>query len=122
MEKEESWKKITQKGKKILEGWKKISKAHNVQITTFGIPALASFQFKNKNSEYKTLLSQEMLKKGFLAATSIYVCTEHTSQIIEKYFEELYKVFKIIGDCEQGKDINQYLKSPICKTTFDRLN
>ena len=63
-----------------------------------------------------------MLKKGFLAATSIYVCVEHTTQIIEKYFEELYKVFKIIGDCEKGADINQFLKSPICKTTFDRLN
>ena len=105
-----------------MKGWKKLARVHNVEITTFGIPALASFQFKNKNAEYKTLISQEMLKKGFLAATSIYVCVEHTTQIIEKYFEELYKVFKIIGDCEKGADINQFLKSPICKTTFDRLN
>ncbi len=122
MEKEKSWKNITQKGERIMKGWKKLARVHNVEITTFGIPALASFQFKNKNAEYKTLISQEMLKKGFLAATSIYVCVEHTTQIIEKYFEELYKVFKIIGDCEKGADINQFLKSPICKTTFDRLN
>ena len=32
--------------------------------------------------------TQEMLAKGYLAATGVYVCTEHTEEIVAKYFLE----------------------------------
>ena len=72
--------------------------------------------------KYKTLISQEMLKKGFLAANSVYVCTEHTEQVVETYFEILGSVFTIIMDCENGRNIDELLEGPVCHDGFKRLN
>ena len=88
-----------------------------------GLPALAGFTFESKNAlEYKTLISQEMLTKGYLAGNLVYVCTEHSSEIIDDYFEILDGVFKLINDCENGRDIKKLLKGEICHTGFKRLN
>jgi glutamate-1-semialdehyde 2,1-aminomutase len=111
MKKVKSWKIIDNNGKKIIE------------IDIFGLPALCSFIFLSKNSQkYKTLITQEMLKKGFLASNAVYSCTSHTNAILEKYFWELEKVFKIIQDCENGLDINKILKYPVSHSGFQRLN
>ena len=77
----------------------------------------------SKNLEYKTLITQEMLKKGFLASNSIYVCTEHKANIIEAYMENLDNVFKIIGQCEnENRNIYDFLDGPICNDNFTKLN
>ena len=72
--------------------------------------------------EYKTFITQEMLIKGYLAATSVYVCTEHTQDIIDGYFDSLDPLFGIIAECEAGRDITTLLKNPVCHSGFKRLN
>ena len=87
------------------------------------MPALASFSFESKNSlAYKTLISQEMLSKGYLAGNSVYVCTKHTPDVLEGYFEALDGVFGLIGESEKGRDIKKLLKGDICHSGFKRLN
>ena len=44
---------------------------------------------------YKTLITQEMMSVGYLAGNSVYVCTEHTDEIVSGYSDELDNVFKI---------------------------
>jgi glutamate-1-semialdehyde 2,1-aminomutase len=123
MKKVKSWKKIDNNGKKIIERWKKLSKKYEIKIDIFGLPALCSFIFLSKNSQkYKTFITQEMLKKGFLASNAVYSCTSHTNAILEKYFWELEKIFKVIQDCENGLDINKILKYPVSHSSFQRLN
>ena len=81
-----SWKIITQKGKKVQDGWIRISKKYNVPITCSAIPAVSSFKINSKNHlKYKTFLSQEMLKKGFIASTHFYASTEHKEEYIDNY-------------------------------------
>ena len=63
-----------------------------------------------------------MLKHGYLASNSVYVCTEHTDQVISSYSKKLNQVFKLIQDCEDGLDINNILKTPVCHSEFERLN
>ncbi len=123
MEREKSWKKITKLGMNIQERWKKLAHKYDIKINLLGIPALAGFSFESKNAlAYKTLITQEMLSKGFLAGNSIYVCTEHTTEIIDLYFEALENVFGLIGECEKGRDINKLIKGDICHSGFERLN
>ena len=64
MQREKSWDKITNIGK-ISFIWEKLSKKHNLQLKIFGLPALIKMQFVSINLEYKTLITQEMLKKGY---------------------------------------------------------
>lgn len=63
-----------------------------------------------------------MMGKGFLAGNSVYVCTEHSLEIINQYFECLDPIFGTIRECEEGRDINSILKGPVCHAGFKRLN
>ncbi len=123
MEREKSWNKITKIGNQIRERLQKLSNKYEIKISQTGIPALTTFTFQSDNSlAYKTLITQEMLKKGYLAGNSIYVCIEHSPEIINGYFDALDPIFALIKECENGRDINELLEGPICHSGFKRLN
>lgn len=123
MERERSWETITQTGLEIRELWDQLATRHGLAIDHWGLPALTGYTIRSpRNLEYKTLITQEMLGKGILAGNSVYVCTEHTPEIISQYFEALDPVFKLIKECEDGRDVHTLLKGPVCHDGFKRLN
>jgi glutamate-1-semialdehyde 2,1-aminomutase len=123
MEKTKSWEIITEIGKRIRAGWEELAVRHLLDLQIAGIPALSSFSFNSPNNlAYKTLITQELLKKGFLAGNSIYVCTEHTESLLDNYLVALDKVFAKINQCEQGLDVHTLLEQPVCHAGFQRLN
>jgi glutamate-1-semialdehyde aminotransferase len=124
MERVKSWEIITSKGNQMQQRWQDLASQHMLSITVSGIPALSTYSFNSKNAlEYKTLITQEMLKKGFLASTSFYACTEHTDDKFESYFTALDEVYKLIAKCENGAiDVNSLLEGPVCHSGFKRLN
>ncbi|WP_061249369.1 aminotransferase class III-fold pyridoxal phosphate-dependent enzyme [Leptospira alstonii] len=123
MERLKSWETITNIGNSIKDRWKRLAAKHGLSIEDWGLPALAGFTIQSKDSlAYKTLITQEMMEKGFLAGNSIYVCTEHSPEVIDQYFECLDPIFGTIRECEEGRDINSILKGPICHAGFKRLN
>jgi glutamate-1-semialdehyde 2,1-aminomutase len=63
-----------------------------------------------------------MLVKGYLASNSVYVCTEHTPEVVDGYFDALAPLFATIKECEEGRDVMSLLKGPICHGGFKRLN
>ena len=124
MYKMSSWDIITDQGKKIQNQWKSLAETHNLSISVSGMPALSTYSFNSENAmEYKTFIAQEMLKKGFLASTNFYACTEHKDDQIVDYFDALDGVYKMISDCEKGqKNIQDLLEGPVCHSGFKRLN
>ena len=123
MDKEKSWEKITSTGESVNQEWLKLSQEFELPITISGLAALTTFTFKSDNAlAYKTLITQEMLKKGYLAATAVYVCTAHTPDIIKTYLENLKPIFQTIKECEEGRDVMKLLEGPIAHNGFKRLN
>jgi len=123
MEREKSWEAITSTGLSIHEGWQKLADRHGLKIAHWGLPALTGFTIQSDNAlAYKTLITQEMLAKGYLAGNSVYVCTEHKPEIVDGYFDELDSVFGLIRECEDGRDWMNLLKGPVCHSGFKRLN
>ena len=124
MEKTKSWEYITNLGIGIKEKWQQIADLNKVNIKQSGIPSLASFSFLSKNNlKYKTFITQEMLKDGFLAGNSIYVSTAHSDKILDQYFDKLSDLFSQIHLCEIGElNINDLLIGDVCHSTFKRLN
>ena len=121
MERIKSWKIITKIGDKIVNGWKKLAAKHNLKIKCFGIPSIKSFEIKSKHwLKYKTLISQEMLKEGFLAGNTVYACIDHNDKIIKKYLNCLDKIFNIISNCEKNGQIDMMLETSICQTGFKK--
>ena len=123
MERTKSWDQITSAGLIIREGWQQLADKYDLHIDHWGLPALTGFTFKSDNALiYKTLITQEMLDKGYLAGNSVYVSTEHSPGIINDYFDKLDPLFEIIKECEEGRDPMTLLKGPVCHSSFKRLN
>ena len=123
MEKEQSWNVITEKGTYIGKRWENLAKKYEIPISVSGLPAVVNFNFPVHNwLKYKTFITQEMLKKGYLASNSIFVCTKHKKEIIDKYFDKLDPIFRLISECESGRNIDEMLEGPVCHTGFKRLN
>jgi glutamate-1-semialdehyde 2,1-aminomutase len=123
MEKERSWDTITKIGNSISNQWQDMADKYELNISTWGLPALSGYTFNSPNAlAYKTLITQEMLERGYLAANSVYACTEHKREIVDGYFTELDPIFATIKECEEGLDVNTLLKSPLCHNGFKRLN
>jgi glutamate-1-semialdehyde 2,1-aminomutase len=123
MERQQSWDTITQTGTQIRQRWQQLADKHNLNIDHWGLPALTGFTFQSSNAlAYKTLITQEMLAKGYLAGNSVYVCTEHTPEVVAGFFEALDPVFGLIRECEEGREVMSLLKGPVCHGGFKRLN
>jgi len=123
MEREKSWEYITEMGKLLQKELHLIANKYNLPIKLSGLPALTNFSFSLIDAlKYKTLITQEMLKKGFLASTIIFVCTKHDKEIIDKYINTIDPIFKLINECENGKSIDNLLEGPVCHDGFKRLN
>jgi glutamate-1-semialdehyde aminotransferase len=124
MEEIESWEIITAYGNKMRDGWKSLADSNNLLISISGIPSLSTYSFNTSNNLiYKTFISQEMLKKGYLASTNFYPSTAHNNTLINTYLEDLNEVFSVISKCENGEiDLNNILEGPVCHGGFKRLN
>jgi glutamate-1-semialdehyde 2,1-aminomutase len=117
------FRRIISVGKEITRRWLDMAKRHGLHLKTFGLSALASFSFSSAHHQaYRTLITQEMLKQGYLAAASVYVCLAHTSVLRDRYFQNLEKIFAKITKCEAGLDPRSLLHGLLAETGFRRLN
>jgi glutamate-1-semialdehyde 2,1-aminomutase len=123
MAKVRSWDTITKIGLSIRERWQQLADKHGLAIDHWGLPALTGYSFRGERAlAYKTLVTQEMLEHGFLAGNSVYVCTEHTPEVVDAYFDALDPIFALIRECEDGREVSEFLKGPVCHGGFKRLN
>ena len=119
----QSWKILPKVGLSIKENLQKLAISNQLDIDISGIDPLPSFSFKTKNNlAYKTYISQELLKNGYLFANSFYICTEHTPQVMDNFYNILDKVFNRLKGFEEGEDVLNFLDGPVCHNGFFRLN
>ena len=123
MERTKSWEIVTEIGIDVTNRWRDLARKYEISISLSGIKALPVFSFTGaKALEYKTLLTQEMLARGFLATTSLYASVAHTPELVDRYFDNLDGVFETIRKCEDGLDVTTLLKGPVVHSGFTRLN
>lgn len=123
MERERSWERITETGRAIGTRWQEMARRHGLTIQLNGLPALIAFSFPVRDMQkYRTLITQEMLKSGYLAANLVYVCTQHTPEVVDRYFDALDPVFGLVAACERGeRKVDDLLEGPVCHSGFKRL-
>ena len=123
MERDKSWEFITKQGNYLQKEWDSLASQNNLKINLGQFPALANFNIKSSNwLRYKTFISQELLKVGFLAANACYLSINHTYLVLDEYLDELNKVFKIISKAQNEEiNIDDYLEGEICHDNFRRL-
>jgi glutamate-1-semialdehyde 2,1-aminomutase len=116
MERIKSWEIITKIGYNIKKKWLELADIHKLKIKVEGLDALPRFNFDSRfNIYYKTFISQEFLKKNFLASNAIYLCVDHNEKIINLYLEILESLFKIIKkNIINNTNPQKLLDGPVC--------
>ncbi|MBU0675967.1 MAG: aminotransferase class III-fold pyridoxal phosphate-dependent enzyme [Proteobacteria bacterium] len=109
-------------GKRIQEGWRQISKGHQLGINISGILPLGHFSFDHAQPlVLKTLFTQEMLTRGFLASTVFYASLAHSYEVVDQYLNTADEVFGFIAKAVATGQPEKHLKSSVCHAGFRRL-
>ena len=117
MERDKIFLKIRSLDSEVRKIWKKLSKLHKIKITVEGMEGIPNFKFNyDQNLQYKTYLTQEMLKENILATNSVYLSFSHESSFLDIYANILDKIFKNIKNCiDQKISIYDLLQGPVCQ-------
>ncbi|QEE16030.1 aminotransferase class III-fold pyridoxal phosphate-dependent enzyme [Promethearchaeum syntrophicum] len=109
-------------GKLIGEGWQKIARKNEIDITIHKPNCLISFTFEYPNTkELMTLFIQEMLKRNYLAGTCVYVSYAHTEQVVSAYLKVIDEVFGILSTAIKNGNILKLIEGPLKHDGFQRL-
>ena len=120
---DKTWKHIKFIGKLIKQGWLRLSERHNInlKVTDFEPLITMKFNYGHLNKSLETFFTQEMLKKKYLASTSVYVSTAHSKKIIEVYLKNCDQVFKKMRKLMLSNRIKQNLETRTREDGFKRL-
>ena len=110
-------------GLKVQEEWGRAVKKHGLPVTCSGRPAFCTlnFEFGEQSEKFRTLYTQEMLDRGFIAATSFYPNYTLTDKIIGTYFSALDEVFAVLADARTKGDVEKRIRSTVAQSDFGRL-
>lgn len=109
-------------GKKVQEGWIKIANKNGIEIKVSGIYPMSHFEFVYKNPlEVKTLFTQEMLKREYLASNVFYASFAHTDEDVNGYLSMAEECFAIIKKGIHKECISELLEGDVCQSGFQRL-
>ncbi len=107
----------------VLYYWKTAAAKYDLPVNTDDCyPCLAHFKFVHPMSEeLRTLYTQLMLDRGFLAGTGIYPTLAHTEKIIALYGNAIDEVFAIIAAALKKGNVKDLLQGPMAHSGFKRL-
>jgi glutamate-1-semialdehyde aminotransferase len=97
--------------------------ANQLNIEVGGLISAPSLAIQEeKPLVIKTYFTQEMLKRGFLAANLSFMSLAHTRPLIDRYLKHADEIFHGIARHLKKGDLETALKGPVCHSGFQRLN
>jgi glutamate-1-semialdehyde 2,1-aminomutase len=118
------WEHLIKIGTAIGEGWLRLGKKHGLKLEVTEYKPLISMKlgYGDENPAIVTLFIQEMLKRGYLAAASVYVSHAHTMRIVEDYLKAADDVFDLLAKAITSNTVKSKLETRVKSETFKRLN
>ena len=93
-----------------------------LDIVVEGLHTVPLLNIKEKDPLIvKTIFTQEMLKKGFLASNLTYISLAHKNSIIDQYIDACYDTFRDIKVAISNESLVENLNGDICHSSFNRL-
>jgi glutamate-1-semialdehyde aminotransferase len=114
---------LAQVGEMMRDGWRRASEKAGVSITVTGVPALTYFSFDCPNAQaVRTLFTQMMLERGYLATNAFYATYAHKPSHMEKYAAVVEDVFAALARAVETNQVEALLKGPVAHAGFQRLS
>jgi glutamate-1-semialdehyde aminotransferase len=109
-------------GQKVQASWRDLALKHSIDIEVSGMPSLSHFSFNAPHPlALKTLFTQMMIDKGYLATTAFYASYAHKTGIVDNYLNAVDEVFQAMGKMIRDNSVEEHLRSPVCHSGFKRL-
>ncbi|MCZ2146607.1 MAG: aminotransferase class III-fold pyridoxal phosphate-dependent enzyme [Bryobacterales bacterium] len=109
-------------GSRIQAGWRAAAERAGIPLTVTGIPALSHFTLNVKEAQpARTLFTQGMLDRGFLATNAFYAMYAHEDRQVEAYLAAVEEVFSEIGGAIRENRLMNSLRGPVAHAGFCRL-
>ena len=121
MESENATEQVHKIGTAVQNRWSELASEVGLEITTGGLPALASFTVTGLDPlAVKTYVTARMLDAGYLAGPNLYASIAHTPEILDAYFTALRPVFSDLAAFSDSELLNQ-LPNGTAQSGFRRL-
>ena len=100
----------------------RVAKAHGLELSVAGLPALTTFSVKDvEPGLLRTLITSELLKSQMLGANAIYISIAHTKKILGFYLEEIDRVFGQYREDMLNGTLREALRDKVIQQGFARL-
>jgi glutamate-1-semialdehyde 2,1-aminomutase len=109
-------------GKKVQACWQQAAEHTGLAISVSGLPQLAHFSIQSEQAQaVRTLFTQQMLERGFLATNAYYANYAHSDQEVEQYATAVRETFAELADAIKLGAVEQRLQGPVAHVGFSRL-
>lgn len=118
------WEHLIHIGSMIGEGWKEIAHRHGINLSVSDFKPLITMKlnYGDKSNLISTLFTQEMLKRGYIASTSVYVSYAHNEKIIHDYLKKVEEVFELIARAMKENSLESLLETRLKEQGFKRVS
>lgn len=123
MKDEDAPRRVHEIGLDVQQRWRQIADAADMQLQIgSAVPAIATFAAPEADTDLlRTFVAQEMLKHSMLATTAFYASIAHTSDVLDRYQDELASVLSNAEQLMRGPGLRSGLKVPAAEARFGRL-
>ena len=109
-------------GEKVQSGWRSAGERAGLNLEIGGILPLSHFSFPGEEGQAaRTLFTQLMLDRGFLATPALYATYAHREEHLETYFPAVEETFGIVAGALRQGTLGDLLKGPVAHKGFRRL-
>jgi glutamate-1-semialdehyde aminotransferase len=109
-------------GKRVQDGWIAAARHAGLSIQVSGIEPLGHFTLHYDNAQVlRTLFTQLMLDRGYLATNAFYVTFAHQDEHVDAYLKAVEESFSLMVEVLASGNADSLLKGPVAHTGFKRL-
>jgi glutamate-1-semialdehyde 2,1-aminomutase len=109
-------------GSRVQEVWKAAAAEEGLPVHVSGIAPLGHLAFDGPDKQaIRTLFTQLMLERGFLATGAFYASYAHTDANVDAYAAAVRESFGELAAAVRAGTVAASLKGPVAHTGFARL-
>lgn len=109
-------------GQAVKQVWRDAAAHTGLNVHVGGLDPLAHLSFADdRENTQRTLFTQEMLDRGFLAGPAFYAMAAHTDVDVADYADACRDVFALIASAKATGSVEGRLRGPAAHSGFKRL-
>jgi glutamate-1-semialdehyde aminotransferase len=113
---------LVEVGERVQSGWRAAADRVGLSISVTGMPPLSHFSLDYENGlAIRTLFTQMMLERGFLASNAFYATYAHQDAHIDSYLAAVEETFCFLAEAIERDRVESHLKGPVAHSGFRRL-